>query len=87
MTADKLSQNGKSGAIQAMPLRKDKINLVSGSYDLSLIFCVIDGNITITWYDDTTSVVALVEGDSFTIDEAKSVTLNVPASSGKFHIV
>ncbi len=81
-----LSYTGKNNVVQAMPLRKGFINLTSGSFEANLIYCAIDGNITLNWEDGTETVVALVEGDSFTVDGADTITLNEPASSGKFHL-
>ena len=83
----KLSNNGKYGSIQAMPLRKGKVNLTSGSYKIKIIYCASDGNITITWDDNTTDEIVLTEGNSFAIDGAKSIELNTSATSGIFHIV
>lgn len=69
-----------------MPLKQGRINLISGTHKADIIHCSIDGNITLNWEDGTSTAVALVEGDNYTIDHAESVTLNVPASSGKFHL-
>lgn len=71
--------------IQAMVLSKSGVNKTSASGALTtvrLIYCVVTGGFTITWNDNTTSNIATVEGESFVLDSAKSVTI----TSGTFHI-
>jgi len=44
-----------------MPLQKGKINITTGTFDSNVILhCEVDGSITITWNDDTTTVYAMV---------------------------
>ena len=81
-----LSYSDKTNVMQVMPLKKGLVNLVAGTFKAKLIYCVTDGNVTITWRDNTTTVVAMVEGNTFTLQGIKNVILNTPASSGKFHL-
>lgn len=80
-----LSRDKDGDAIQAFPLRKDFVNLESASVVTTprVIVCVTDGTIVITWNDTTTDSVVMVEGDSYAIDGATSLTI----SSGKFHVI
>jgi len=61
--------------IQAMPLRKGFVNLVSPSVvnKPRVIYCVTSGDVTITWTDGTPDTFTLVTGDSFAIDGATSL--------------
>jgi len=79
-----LAKSDGNGLIQAMPLVKGKVNLTStaGAQVTNLVYCVVDGGFTITWDDDTTSDIAAIEGNTFSIIGAKSVAI----TSGTFHL-
>jgi hypothetical protein len=81
-----LSYSEGKDAIQAMPLKKGMLNLTAGTYKANLVYCVTDGNITLNWPDGTTTAVALVEGNTFVVSTTKNITLNLPSSTGKFHL-
>ena len=72
-----LSRDVGGEPIQAVPLRKNFVNLTSTSKIIKprTIFCVTAGDITVYWNDGTNDVIALQEGDSFPIDGAKSVAM------------
>ena len=71
--------------IQAFPLIQGQVNLTSGTYtDIHLIYCVADGNITITWPDGTTSTIICAANDVFTVGSNQQV--EVVAASGTFHL-
>lgn len=76
--------SGKDNIIQAMPLVKGLVNLIPASgakSNISIVDCVLDGEITITWDDDTTSDVAFTEGMQKAVSNAKTVAVK----SGTFH--
>ena len=84
----KLAPSTSGDSVQAFPLRKGLLNITTGivtdpitGLPPQLVHCVILGNITITWPDDTTNVIALDTGEDFGIVAAKSVSV----STGKFH--
>lgn len=68
----------------AFPIGKGKLNLTSGTRTDKLVYwCRVAGNLTITWSDDTTTVIALTAGEAVDIeDTAKSVTV----TTGTFHV-
>jgi len=78
-----LAKSDGNGLIQAMPLVKGKVNLTiaDGAQITNLVYCVVDGGFTITWDDDTTSSIDAIEGNTFSIIGAKSVTI----TTGTFH--
>ena len=83
-----MTDHGDSG--QVFPLRKGLVNKTSGVITDPateerplLVHCVIDGNLTITWNDDSTSTIAMIEGDDFSLVEV--VEVEVVAASGTFH--
>jgi hypothetical protein len=80
-----LSRDVGGDPIQAMPLRKGFVNLDTGVVvnKPRIAFCVSAGSFTITWNDSTTDSISMNDGDSFTIDHAKSLAIN----SGTFHII
>ena len=84
----KLAPSASGDSVQAFPLRKGLVNISTGtvtdpSTDLrpQLAHCVADGSLTLTWSDDSTSVVALIAGDDFSMAEA----VTVEVTSGSFH--
>lgn len=85
MADPKLLQSAVSSPVQVFTLIKGRVNLTSGDYtDVSLIYCVADGNIVITWNDLTTSTIACTEKDCFGIGACNKVT--VSPDSGTFHL-
>lgn len=79
-----LSRDIGGEPIQAMPLRKGFVNLESPSVVIKprVIQCVVAGDVTITWNDGTSDPIALEEGNSFSIDFAKSLLVE---SGTKIH--
>ena len=82
-----LTDAGDSG--QLFPLRKGLVNVISGVVidsegdRPSIVHCVLDGNLLITWNDASDSTIFLTEGDDFSLVEA--VEVEVVAASGTFH--
>ena len=76
------------GAAQVFPLRKGLIDIttgtvtdpVSGKRPL-IAHCVADGSLTLTWSDNSSTVVSFIAGDDFSMVEASSVDV----TSGTFH--
>ena len=69
-----LSKDKTTASIQAFPLNKAGFNVTTGSFnDVRLIHCSEDGDITITWSDDSTGTISCVTGDDFGIYMGKSV--------------
>ena len=68
----------------AFPIGKGMLNLTTGSRtDTRIYWCRVDGSLTITWSDDTTTVIDLLVGEAVDIeDTAKSVAI----TTGTFHI-
>lgn len=64
----------------AYPLEKGRVNKTSGTVT-GIVLCVADGNLTVTWKDATTSVVACIVGNAFNLKNATSATV----TSGTFH--
>jgi len=80
-----LTRDASTCAIQAMPLLQGKIDQTSGTFtDVSLIECVADGDITITWADESTTTVSMTSPSHYTCSTATQV--EVVASSGTFHL-
>lgn len=78
----KLAQSPGGCSIQAFPLLQGTVNLTSGTYIATVARCVAAGNLTITWQDGTTAVIACVAGDYYSIPAGPSCTV----SSGTFHL-
>jgi len=73
-----LSRDVGGEPIQAVPLRKDFVNL-SENYKVlkpRLVYCVTGGDIVITWGDATTSTITLTQSDYFPIDGASSLMVS-----------
>ena len=50
--------------VTCMPLQQGKVNVTTGTYTGNVILhCEVDGSLTITWFDDTTTVKAMVVGE------------------------
>ena len=74
----------KDHVAQIFVLEKGRVNLTSGSVsNPAVVHCVVAGNIVVTWWDGTTSTIALVEGDRFGFKEVKSVAI----STGTYHLM
>ena len=70
--------------VQVFPLAKGKVNITTGTIvGITMFICVVDGSITITWGDNTTSTIACSAGDTYGIADSNSVTI----VSGTFHLV
>ena len=69
----------------AFPLTQNGTNLTSGTFTstVGVIFqCVSDGDLTITWQDNTPSTVSCIaSGIPYIIENAKQVVI----TSGTFH--
>lgn len=69
----------------AFPLTQVGANLTAGTYsdiDNETIFlCVLDGDLEVTWADNTTDTVSCIAGNPFILENAKQVTI----VSGMFH--
>ena len=79
-----LRQSNASQAIQAMPLIQGQVNVTSGTFqDITVLYCVLDGDIIITWFDLTTTTVSCTEGDAFTLPGDHT---DIEVSSGTFHL-
>ena len=75
-----LDQNRQG--IQAMPLVQGQIDVTTGVFtDISVISCVSDGDITITWEDDTTTTKSFIENMDRTV-----VCKSVEVDSGTFDL-
>lgn len=62
--------------IQAMPLVQGQIAITSGVFtNVSLVSCVEDGDIEITWVDNSTTTVSFVATMDRTIVNCKSVEI------------
>lgn len=70
-------------AVQVFTLTQGKCNLVSPNTTAnpSLVHCVEDGSVVLTWSDETETTIAMTAGDKFGL---RGVTL-ATVSSGKFH--
>ena len=61
-------------AINVLLLQKGLMNLTSGSFQgTTIAHCDADGDITITWDDDTTDTYSMVAGQDVGTYDAKSV--------------
>ena len=68
-------------ALPILSLQQGTINLGAGVYPAgSVIHCELDGSITLTWNDGTTTVYAMVAGMDRGIYDAKTVEI----TSGTF---
>ena len=68
--------------IQAMELLEGKVNLNTGTHSVkTLVHCVEDGSITVTWQSGNTDTVDMVAGQDYALND---VEINI--SSGKYHI-
>ena len=81
--APTLQNTEKGEIIQVFPLVQGKVNLTSGDVlTPGLIYCVADGNIVITWRDDSQSTISCSAGDCFSLQNCTKVTI----STGTFHV-
>ena len=73
-----LSRDIGGEPIQAIPLRKNFVNLITTSKVIfpKIIHSVVAGDVVITWEDGTTSTVALTLGDLFSIEGAASLAIS-----------
>jgi len=76
------------GAAQVFPLRQGLIDITTGTVTDPtsgkrplIAHCVADGSLTLTWSDNSTTVVGFIAGDDFSMVEASSVDV----TSGTFH--
>ena len=70
---------------QVFTVQKGGVNKVAGDGALSkvsVVLCVIDGDLLITWNDTTTDTVAFLAGGVLGIEDAASVTV---VGGAKFH--
>ena len=76
--------------VQAFPLVNGRVNLTSASDDsndlhASIIFCVVDGTIDVTFKGESSAVtIQMYEGWAFTLRLAD--TIDISGSDGTFHI-
>ena len=67
----------------AFPVGKGKVNLTTGTFGGGVFLCVVDGDLLVTWADDTTDTLSLTAGDAINaVRTAKTVGI----VSGTFHI-
>lgn len=68
----------------AFPIGKGKIELTTGTRTDNLVYwCRSDGTLTVTWSDDTTTVVTLLAGEAVNVEgTAKSVAI----TTGTFNV-
>lgn len=64
----------------SFPLTKGNVNLTSGTYDDGAYLCTVDGSLTITWSDNTSDTINVVEGLAVNVIGSKSVVI----TSGTF---
>jgi len=76
------------GAAQVFPLRKGLIDITTGTVTDPtsgkrplIAHCVADGSLTLTWSDNSTTLVDFIAGDDFSMVEAEAVAV----TTGSFH--
>lgn len=76
--------NAKHGTtVQAFPLTTaDMCNVTSGTAIVTLVRCVADGTIAVTFPDSTQANITMVEGDDYAFPGGASISV----SSGTFHL-
>ena len=68
----------------AFPIGKGKLNINTGVRTDNLSYwCRVDGILTITWSDATTTAISLVAGEAVNIE---STATSVTITSGTWHI-
>lgn len=71
--------------VQAFPLTNGRVNLTSGIYTGSVIYCATDGSFDLTFNKETEPVtIAMIEGGVFAIPVGSKIDLT--DTTGKFHI-
>jgi hypothetical protein len=79
----KCVQGAGGGMVQVFPLKVGLVNLTTGTKTgIHAFHCVVDGSVTITWKDSTTSVINCVEGEDYGVIDATSVAI----TAGTFHL-
>ena len=76
------------GAAQVFPLRQGLIDITTGTVTDPtsgkrplIAHCVAEGSLTLTWSDNSTTVVSFIAGDDFSMVEAEAVAV----TAGSFH--
>ncbi len=76
------------GAAQVFPLRQGLIDITTGTVTDPtsgkrplIAHCVAEGSLTLTWSDNSTTVVSFIAGDDFSMVEAEAVAV----TTGSFH--
>lgn len=69
----------------AFPLGQGKLNLTTGTITVlpRVFWCRVDGSLTITWPDTTTTVVTMLVGEAV---EVEGTATSVAITTGTFHI-
>ena len=68
------------GTVTAMPLKKSYNKIDAGSCNPAIIHCDADGDLTITWQDDSTTTESFVAGEDRSAGNVKLATI----ASGTF---
>ena len=76
--------NAKHGStVQAFPLTTaDNCNITSGTATVTLVHCVADGTIAVTFPDTTQANITMVEGDDYAFPGGASISI----TSGTYHV-
>lgn len=62
--------------VTALPLQQGLLNLTAGTFtSVTIVHCELDGTITLTWEDGTTTDYTMVAGADVFVYEAVSVTI------------
>lgn len=66
----------------SFPISRDEVNLGAGAELSGIIVCVEDGELSVTWSDNTVVTVNVVAGMAIDINKTKSCTV----VAGMFHM-
>ena len=76
-------KSNEGTTLDGVTLTQGLVNLTTGAKKgINHAYCSAAGNLTITWLDGTTSVVACIVGESHPIAENKTVAV----TTGTFHL-
>ena len=67
----------------ALPLSKGNTNLTTGSNGLGTYLCIEDGELSVTWSDDTVSTVTMISGVA--VELSSQYCKAVSITSGTYH--
>lgn len=68
----------------AFPIGQGKLNLTTGTITTlpKVLWCRVDGSLTVTWPDTTTTLITLVAGEAV---EIEATATSVAITTGTFH--